>query len=303
MDDLITRRRALAGGAATIGLAGCNPGGEASSQMSPADAEHALARIEAQLDGRVGVHVMKPGDARAFGRRIDERFAMCSTFKWLAALFALRAQREAGGDWGETIPYGVEDLVSYAPVTKPALEQGRSLTLEDVARAAARVSDNPAANLLLARIGGPAGFTEALRAVGDDVTRLDRWELELNENLPGDPRDTTTPVAMTGLILRLLFEAPSNRTPEAELVRAWMTDSPTGQTRVRKGLPADWTVADKTGTSFNGAVNDVGFATPPGAGPVFFAAYIDAGERPREDIEAAHAEIGSLIAGVFAAPS
>ena len=42
-------------------------------------------------------------------------------------------------------------------------------------------SDNAAANLLLARLGGPAVYTQRLRAWGDMVTRLDRNELGLNE--------------------------------------------------------------------------------------------------------------------------
>ncbi len=59
-------------------------------------------------------------------------------------------------------------------------------------------SDNAAANLLLRRLGGPEEYTRRVRAWGDAVTRLDRYELGLNENAQGDPRDTTSPAAMAG---------------------------------------------------------------------------------------------------------
>jgi len=59
-----------------------------------------------------------------------------------------------------------------------------------------RVSDNTAANALLGLIGGPPAMTEFFRSLGDNVTRLDRYEMELNSNLEGDVRDTTTPDAM-----------------------------------------------------------------------------------------------------------
>ncbi|WP_261589484.1 serine hydrolase, partial [Escherichia coli] len=45
----------------------------------------------------------------------------------------------------------------------------------------ATMSDNTAANLLLTTIGGPKELTAFLHNMGDHVTRLDRWEPELNE--------------------------------------------------------------------------------------------------------------------------
>ncbi|MBI1391719.1 MAG: class A beta-lactamase [Alphaproteobacteria bacterium] len=268
---------------------------DAAGETSQA-AEARLADIEARLGGRVGVHVIDVASGRAFGRRADERFAMCSTFKWLAALFALRE----APDRDAVVPYTMDDLVPYAPVTKPALDGARALSLRDLAEAAVVLSDNPAANLLLRGLGGPEGFTARLRVAGDDATRLDRWEVDLNENLDGDPRDTTTPAAMAALVRKLLFEAPSAATPEAETVRDWMIASPTGARRVRGGLPEGWRVGDKTGTSNNGATNVVGFAYPPAASaPVIFAAYLDPRGAAIADAEAAHREIGAILAARF----
>uniref|UniRef100_UPI0013D53AD4 serine hydrolase n=1 Tax=Klebsiella pneumoniae TaxID=573 RepID=UPI0013D53AD4 len=70
-----------------------------------------------------------------------------------------------------------------------------------------------AANLLLASMGGPSAITALARSLGDEFTRLDRIEPDLNEATPGDPRDTTTPAAMTrnlkALTLGTTLSAPS----------------------------------------------------------------------------------------------
>lgn len=86
-------------------------------------------------------------------------------------------------------------MVRHAPITSTHVAEG-SMSVRDLCAAAVTVSDNSAANILLAPIGGPAALTQFLRGIGDRATRLDRTEVELNTNLPGDLRDTTTPQAM-----------------------------------------------------------------------------------------------------------
>ena len=80
--------------------------------------------------------------------------------------------------------------------------------MEELARAAVVVSDNTAANLLLARLGGPPGLTQFVRSLGDATTRLDRNEPDLNVNDPGDDRDTTSPRAMISRARRALWIGP-----------------------------------------------------------------------------------------------
>ena len=48
------------------------------------------------------------------------------------------------------------------------------MTLAELCEAAITLSDNTAGNLLLASFGGPAGLTAFARALGDEMTRLDR---------------------------------------------------------------------------------------------------------------------------------
>ena len=71
--------------------------------------------------------------------------------------------------------YGPRDLLDYAPATKEHLPEG-GMTVSALCAASVELSDNTAANLLLASIGGPEGLTRYARSLGDTVTRLDRTE-------------------------------------------------------------------------------------------------------------------------------
>jgi beta-lactamase class A len=224
----------------------------------------------------------------------DSRYAMASTFKLPLAAFVL-AEAEAGRlALTDELSFGRADLLDHAPVARANLDRGR-LSIEQLAAAIVQVSDNSAANLLLRRIGGPEAFTRFVRAASDPVTRLDRLEPELNSNLPGDPRDTTSPAAMAALVRTLAFGdtlAPASR---SRLLR-WLVTSEPGPDRLRAGFPQGWRFGHKTGTGARGAVNDVGIAWPPGRAPIVVASYQDGGDAEPAVRAAAHAAVARLAA-------
>ena len=257
----------------------------------------ALSRFETSVGGRVGVFALDTGSGDYLAHRADERFAMCSTFKW-----ALVASVLANVDRGQTrmdepVRYDASDLLEYAPTTRLHVSEG-SLPVEALARAAITNSDNTAANLLLPRVGGPSGLTLFFRQLGDPLTRLDRNEPTLNENLPGDARDTTSPRAMANLMLSVLCRdvlSPSSR----DRLIAWLIACETGKERLRAGIPADWSVGDKTGTGDRGAVNDVAFVVPPGRAPIVIAVYLSDSASSLAALSAAHAEIARVVVSLL----
>ena len=172
------------------------------------------------------------------------------------------------------------------------------MVVQDMCAAIVEVGDNTAANLLLALMGGPAGATNYLRALGDLVTRLDRNEPGLNTNLPDDPRDTTTPDAMIGTMTKILLGDALSAKARERLI-GWMKNSNTGLDRLRAGLPRDWIVGDKTGTGANGAANDNAIVWPPDRAPILIAAYLSGSRGTLEALNAAHAEIGRVIVRAF----
>ena len=175
-------------------------------------------------------------------------------------------------------------MINHAPVTEPAV--GASLTVEQLMKGAVEVSDNPAANLLLKAMGGPSAMQTFYRGIGDDSTRSDRFEPEMNR-LDGD-KDTILPNQSVANLERLFLDPTSPLTAASRaLLLQWMTDTPTGQNRLRAGTPADWRVAHKTGTGGYGPTNDIGLLYPPNGQPVIVAAYYHAARATSDDANAA----------------
>jgi beta-lactamase class A len=252
-----------------------------------------LRAIEATLGGRLGVAALDTGDGRRVVYRDQERFPMCSTFKTLLAAQVLSRVDTGQEHLDRVIPYGVTDLLDYAPVTR-AHVAGGGMTVDALTAAAVEQSDNTAANLLLATLGGPAGFTQYVRSIGDSVTRLDRIEPALNSAEPGDDRDTTTPAAMLKDMQVVLLDMALTR-PSRDRLVSWLVGGTTGNTKLRAGLPAGWRVGDKTGTGAHGSNNDIALAWPPSGAPVVIAAYSVGSTATEAARDAALAEVARAV--------
>jgi beta-lactamase class A len=286
---------------AAIALAGAWPvaralGGGEPTQKIWGDAQAGRWRaIEAKVGGRLGVAVLDTVTGELAGQRLDERFPMCSTFKALAAALVL-ARVDAGEEkLDRRIVVARADLLEWAPVTSKRVG-GAGMTVAELCEAAITVSDNTAANLLLASAGGPAGVTAFVRKLGDDVTRLDRTEPTLNEAVPGDPRDTSTPRAMARTLRRLMLGDALSDRGRAQLVQ-WMSANTTGGHRLRAGVPSDWRVADKTGTGRLGTTNDVGVLWPPRRAPLVVVIYLTGTQASGDAREAALADVARSLTG------
>ncbi|MDO9710183.1 class A beta-lactamase [Paracraurococcus lichenis] len=290
---MITRRQ---GAAIAMAVLAGPPAARAASGKPGTLAED-LAQIESASGGRLGLAALDTGSGARILHRADERFPLCSTFKLLAA-GAVLARADAGQEsLDRRIRFRPEDLVTYSPATGPRAG-GEGMTLAELCEAAMTLSDNTAGNLLLSAIGGPAGLTGFARRLGDPVTRLDRVETALNEALPGDPRDTTTPEAMVADLQALALGDALSPGGRAQLI-AWLVGTRTGDTRIKAGLPAGWRFGDKTGSGERGTANDVGLFWPPGRPPVLFAAYLTETEAPMERRNATHAAIGRALAAAL----
>lgn len=280
-------------------LTGCTPPSPAKpdsfslASAGSRETQAKLAAIETQVTGRVGVFALDTASGAVVAYREDERFAMCSTFKWALAAAVLEQIDRAALSLDETILYGKSDLLEYAPVTAAHVTDG-TMTVEALARAAVTVSDNTAANLLLRRLGGPAALTLAFRRWGDPVSRLDRTEPSLNDNVAGDPRDSTSPRAMAGLLRAVLCGDVLSRASRERML-GYLRDCATGHARLRAGLPSHAVVGDKTGTGRRGACNDVAIAKMPGRAPVIIAAYLSDSDAAITALERAHVAIARLV--------
>ena len=292
---MINRRGFAMGASAALvgyGLSGGPDGARAARGLSSQFAGD-LDKIEVESAGRLGVAVLDTLSGERTGRRVDERFPMCSTFKLLATaaiLARVDAQRER---LDRRINFAASEVVVNSPVTKDR-HGGTGMSLAELCEAAMTVSDNTAGNLLLASLGGPAGLTAYARSLGDTVTRLDRIEPELNEAVPGDPRDTTTPGAMLANLRTLALGNALSAKSRDQLVQ-WLVGNKTGDTRLRAGFPAGWRVGDKTGAGEHGTTNDVGLIWPPDRAPVIVAVYLTGTSATGERRNATLAAVGRAV--------
>jgi beta-lactamase class A len=266
----------------------------ASAASGENDATARIEAIETRIGGRIGVAALDTGNEKHLDYRAEERFPMCSTFKFLAAAAVLKRVDEKKERLERFVPYNAKDILEYAPVTKEHLKEG-GMTLGALCEAAIEQSDNTAGNLLLNAIGGPAGLTNFVRALGDRVTRLDRIEPELNSAIPGDERDTTTPAAISSDMQRLLLGDALSEASRRKL-DDWLQRNETGGSMIRAGVPKTWSVGDKTGRGSNGATNDIAIMRPPRGAPILLAIYSVGSTATANDRAAAIAEVAKVVA-------
>lgn len=268
------RRRELLTAAAVLPLAACANGAggtQPTATSSPVpDLSDRFAEIERRYQGRVGVYVPASGTTAAIAYRADERFAICSTFK--APLVAAVLHQYPLAYLDQRVTFSKADITSPSPIAERHVDTG--MTVGELCDAAIRYSDNTAANLLLNRIGGPAGLTAYLRSLGDSTTRLDQAEPELNGNPPNDERDTTTPRAIAGVFQQLVLGDALPQDKRVMLID-WMAHNTTGGKRIRAVFAADWKVIDKTGSGDYGRANDVAVVWSPAGVPHVIAIYTD----------------------------
>ena len=254
----------------------------------------AVKSAENELGARIGLAVHDLETEQRWEYRSDERFPLSSTFKTLACANVLHNVDIGQEKIDRVVRFSKSNLVTYSPVTEKHVGK-KGMSLGELCQATLSTSDNSAANFILQAIGGPKSLTQFLRASGDNTTRLDRWETELNEAIPKDKRDTTTPIAMITTLEKLVV-GETLSTESRQQLQSWLKGNEVGDALFRKGVPSDWIVADRTGAGGYGSRAITAVMWPPGRKPVIAALYITETDASFEDRDAMIAKIGTEIA-------
>lgn len=255
-----------------------------------------LSALERRHGGRLGVAMLDTANGRRVAHRGDQRFLLCSTFKLLAVAAVLQRVDRGAERLDRRVVFGPEALLSYAPISREHVG-APGLSIAELCAAAITLSDNTAANLLLASLGGPAAVTAFARGLGDPLTRLDRTEPTLNVGSPGDLRDTTTPNAMLATLQKILLGSVLADASRERLL-GWLRACATGAGKLRAGVPAGWTVGDKTGSGAQGETNDVAILTPPHRPPLLVTAFYAGSSADAATRNAVLAEVGRIAGSI-----
>ncbi|RCW63344.1 beta-lactamase class A [Saliterribacillus persicus] len=247
-------------------LAGCSSTQNELDSNEEVETSSGFEELEKEYDAKLGVYAFNTGNNQSISYRADERFGYTSTHKALAVGALLK--KKSSDDLDEKINFTEEDLVNYNPVTEKYVDTG--MTLKELSDASLRYSDNTAGNLILEAIGGPKGFKDVLREIGDDVTEPARIEPELNNVEPGETKDTSTPKALAeSLQAFTLGDVLSEE--KQKLLNDWLKRNTTGDNLIREGVPEGWIVGDKTGAGPYGTRNDIAVIWPPDDSPIVLA--------------------------------
>ncbi|MGE5501313.1 MAG: class A beta-lactamase [Ignavibacteriales bacterium] len=264
----------------------------------------------------------------------DRTFPMQSVFKapLAAAVLAAVDRRELSLD--EPITIADKDLSPpYSPIAAawPAI---RTYTVRDLLVQTVEVSDNTAADVLMRRIGGPGMVQAWLDEHGIKDMRIDRYEREIQVECWGmptfrpewrtdaafnaakfavppparhaalvnyltDQRDTSTTTAALDF-LRKLENGELLSPASTQLLLRLMTETKTGETRIKAGLPPDATFAHKTGTGgtdqgVNAATNDMGVITLKNGHRYAVAVFLAGSTLPGQDRDALFAAVGRAV--------
>lgn len=250
-----------------------------------------IEMLENKSGGKLGLTVVDTSDGTTYSWRGDEKFPLCSTSKVMVVAAILKKSESDTNLLAKKITINKSDMVNYNPITSKYIDS--SMTITELSKAALQYSDNAAMNKLLSYLGGPRHATQFARTIGDKTYRLDRNEPGLNTAIPGDSRDTTTPSAMADTLNKLILGTALKKEQKAKLTE-WMKGNTTGLNSIKAGLPAEWTVADKTGSGDYGTTNDIAVIWPKNHAPVILTTYFTQPEKDasaRKDVLASAAKL------------
>ena len=259
--------------------------------------ENKIKDIEQKLGARVGVSLHDVETKKeSWSYKGDLRFPLMSTYKTLACAKVLLDIEKKKMSFDSSVLIKETSLIVWSPVTKNYLEQ--NFSLKQACTAMMIMSDNTAANIVSGKIGGPNALTMFMRSIGDNITRLDRIEPDLNEALEGDARDTTTPNAMAKSLHILLFGDVLSDASKTQL-KQWMMDNKVSDSLLRSVLPNSWAIADRSGAGGYGSRGITAVVWSAKRTPLIICIYVTQTKASFDERNKAIAEIGREIFALY----
>lgn len=271
------------------------------------EAEIAKARgkgSEGSEGSEVGIAVVDTQRKKQFFYNEKKLFPMQSVCKLPVSIAILRLADAGKLSVKDKITVRKADVLTiHSPIKKAIKGKQSDFTIRNLITRSICDSDNTTCDILISRAGGAAAVTRLLEEADVKGVRIDRPEGKLQpdslkiETFLSDPRDTTSPEAMVDL-LQKLYSGKLLSKKSTALILQDMFNCQTGQSRIKAGLPAGWTLAHKTGTGRdvsgqNAGTNDVGVAVGPAGETIYFAIFVKGSKAKIEAREALMAKVAA----------
>lgn len=261
--------------------------------------------IAKSFKGHLGVGVIDVQSGQSWYLNGDERFRMQSVAKVLIAMAALRKVDEGKLKLDQEVPLTRSDvdLIRDSYMHDPLPRSTKTLTLASLLEKSVCRSNNGAADLTMKLLGGPAAVDKFVKDEHFSDIRVDRYEMELllhdDDHLGADMLDSCTPRAMCAVLAKLQSGQLLSAKSTAYLL-GLMRRCETGKNRLRAGFPAQWIVANKTGTGrvmfgVTQSANDVGIVTGPNNSTLIVTVLIGDAKLSQRDCEGKIAEVAKAV--------
>lgn len=318
------------------------PGGMMKAALAAAPPDDRIGRLRKRIEdvikkeeGEVGVALKHFESGRSLELNAGSSFPMASTFK-LPVLVEVMAQvKEGKFSLDDELSIQKTDQHLGSGLLSSLTAPGVRLTVRNLVNLMMMISDNSAADILLAKVGaenvnqrlmeyGIKGLSVnrscqelIMDRMGMDYRKFKGSTLEEIEaefrKMPDrnaeadrdsvrrfglDPRDQSTPAAMNRLLEKIHKKEILD--PEScDLILTIMLQCQTGEGRIKGGLPPGTPVAHKTGT-IAGTFNDTGIITlPDNLGHLALTVFTKGFEEEAADVESRIAEIARLAYDYF----
>jgi beta-lactamase class A len=206
---------------------------------------------------------------------------MQSVYKLPIAMAVLKMLDEGKVKIDQDVNITPDDFVRqgfHSPI-RNANPRGTVLPLREVIRFSISESDGTASDVLLDLAGGPAAVMTYLKGIGVSDLIVADSEKSISKDWETQYRNWSTPEASIDLLrsIQLRYAGLSEQT--TTLLLDVMTETETGDRRIKRGLPEGASLAHKTGTGgtekgITGATNDIGIITLPDGRHILLAVYV-----------------------------
>ena len=200
---------------------------------------------ENKFNAKIGMTIIADS-GEISSHRGDEYFPVNSTIKAFIASHILLLVDKGKLDLNEKIIIKESDLIEYSPVCKKYFNENKPISISELCEATITLSDNGSANILLDRAGGLTAFNQFLKEIGADMVLANNEPL-LNRSHYGETSDTAKPIPYTRSLKALITDNILSNQSKEQLI-TWLINDKVADNLLRKYLPKNWRIGDKTGT-------------------------------------------------------